>query len=180
MFAAIAAPTRLSTARLTLRRPSARDAAAVFAYGSAPEVTRFMAWPRHNDLADTRAFLSAADDEWRQRGVGPYLVEHQGAVVGSTGLHLATPYRAVTGYLLVQPLWGQGFATELALAMVELAGSLGVVRLEALCLTEHTASARVLEKAGFAFEGVLRAYLLAPNLPRDTPSDVRSYARILR
>ena len=173
----VTAPVELSTARLRLRRPTSRDAEAIFAYASDPEITRYMAWPRHQTLDDSRAYLSFADDEWRQRGVGPYLaLAADGEVIGSTGLQLLAPHRAATGYLLVRRWWGQGLATELARAMVELARSLGLARLEADCVAEHAASAHVLEKAGFAFEGVRRAYLMAPNLPGDDPVDVRSYA----
>ncbi len=173
------APSELTTPRLRLRAPTSRDAAAIFAYASDPEVARFMSWPRHQHLDDARRFLAFAEEEWRQTGVGTYLaLDGEGSIVGATGLHLATPYRAITGYVLARPSWGQGLATELACAMVELAASLGLARVEADCFVEHAASARVLEKAGFAFEGIRRAYLVGPNLgPR--PRDVRSYARVL-
>lgn len=172
------APAELSTARLRLRVPTSRDAEAVFAYASDPEVARFMSWPRHQALDDSRRFLAFAEGEWRQVGVGTYLaLDRDDQIVGSTGLHLATAYRAITGYVLARPFWGQGLATELARAMVDLAGQLGLARLEADCFVEHEASARVLQKAGFDYEGVRRAYLVGPNLgPK--PRDVRSYARI--
>ncbi|MBK7538085.1 MAG: GNAT family N-acetyltransferase [Myxococcales bacterium] len=177
----LTAPAELFTRRLHLRRPTSRDAEAIFAYASDHEVTRYMAWPRHLSLDDTRAFLAHADEEWRQRGAGVYLASSaDGEIIGSTGLHLLAPHRALTGYLLVPRVWGQGLATELAQAMVGLARAQGLVRLEADCVAEHAASARVLEKAGFAFEGRRRAFLLAPNLPGNAPVDVRSYAVVLR
>lgn len=172
------APSELTTPRLRLRAPTSRDAEAIFAYASDPEVARFMSWPRHQHLDDARRFVAFAEGEWRQAGVGTYVArDGEGTVVGATGLHLATPYRAITGYVLARPFWGQGLATELATAMVELAAALGLARVEADCFVEHVASARVLEKAGFTFEGIRRAYLVGPNLgPR--PRDVRSYARV--
>lgn len=172
------APSELATPRLRLRAPTSRDAEAIFAYASDPEVARFMGWPRHQHLDDSRRFVAFAEGEWRQIGVGTYLaLDSDGDIVGSTGLHLATPYRATTGYVLARPVWGRGLATELATAMVELAARLGLARVEADCFVEHAASARVLEKAGFSFEGIRRAYLIGPNLgPR--PRDVRSYARV--
>lgn len=174
-----AAPTELATVRLRLRAPTSRDAEGIFAYASDPEVARFMSWPRHQEIDDTRRFIAFAEGEWRQVGVGTYLaLDGDGRVVGSTGLHLATPYRAVTGYVLARPCWGQGLATELANAMVELAAQLGLARIEADCFVEHAASARVLEKAGFTFEGIRRSYLIGPNLG-PAPRDVRSYGRVL-
>lgn len=175
----VPAPEQLATARLSLRRPSSRDAQAIYAYASDAETTRMMAWPRHRGLDDTRAFLSFVEEEWRRTGCGTYLIcNHGGEVLGSTGLHRLTPSRAITGYILARPYWGQGFATEACAAMVELARALGVVRIEADVVATHRASARVLEKVGMQLEGVRRRYLVAPNLSPE-PVDVKSYAAIL-
>ena len=52
------APVRIETARLLLVRPDASDAASIFErYASDPEVTRFLGWPRHQSVDDTKAFL---------------------------------------------------------------------------------------------------------------------------
>jgi RimJ/RimL family protein N-acetyltransferase len=59
--------------------------------------------------------------------------------------------------------------------MIELGRALGFARVEALCYADHPSSARVLEKAGMIFEGVLRKHGLFPNLSAQ-PQDVRSYA----
>jgi RimJ/RimL family protein N-acetyltransferase len=99
-------------------------------------------------------------------------------LIGSTGLAFETPYRAATGYILTPRMWGQGYATEALRAIVQLAPSLGVRRLHAICHTEHPASARVLEKCGFSLEGRLRRHTHFPTLPQNEPSDVFSYARI--
>jgi [ribosomal protein S5]-alanine N-acetyltransferase len=174
------APTQLNTARLRLRQPTSRDVEAVFAYASGVETTRYMGWPRHQQLEDSRGFLAFADEEWRSRGCGTYLIcGADGLVLGSTGLHLVEPHRATTGYILEERAWGRGLATEAAGAMIELARSLGLVRVEAACVAEHSASARVLEKIGMQLEGVLRSYLVAPNFSAE-PADARLYAAILR
>jgi RimJ/RimL family protein N-acetyltransferase len=62
--------------------------------------------------------------------------------------------------------------------MVRLADALGIRRLAALCHPDNRASARVLEKAGFQLEGVLRRHTIFPNLDPGNPSDVQSWARI--
>jgi len=49
----------------------------------------------------------------------------------------------------------------------------------ALCHREHRASARVLEKCGFALEGQLRAYAEFPNHKPGEPQDVPCYAILL-
>lgn len=172
---------RIETARLVLRRPRPDDAAAIFAYASDPDVTRYMSFPRHLSLDQTRAFLDFSDDEWSRWPAGAYLVERRedGQVLGGTGLGFESPWRASTGYVLARHAWGQGYATEALQAMVGLAARTGVVRLYALCHVDHAASRRVLDKGGFACEGLLRRHTVFPNLG-GVPCDTWSYSRILR
>lgn len=174
-------PEWLETPRLRLRRPTAADALAVFErYASDPEVTRFLGWARHLERSDTDAFVTWSDLTWATHGVGPYLAfEPGGRLVGGTGLDVETPWRASTGYVLARDAWGRGYATELAHAMAELAlGRAGLDRVAALCHASHAASARVLEKAGFVREGLLRRHGLFPNLDPPGPHDVLLYARV--
>lgn len=173
------APERMETVRLILRRPHAADAPAIFErYASDPEVTRWLAWPRHHSIAETGGFLAFSDAEWTRTPAGPYVIEgRDGALLGSTGFGFETPFRAMTGYLLVREAWGHGFATEALGAMTELAPRLGLVRLHALCHVDHQASAHVLDKCGYAREGVLRRHTVFPNSGLAGPLDVLSYAR---
>jgi [ribosomal protein S5]-alanine N-acetyltransferase len=60
------------------------------------------------------------------------------------------------GYALGRPYWGQGYATEGVLAMIEYARALGLKALQAFTFVENPASARVLRKAGFADLGIAR------------------------
>jgi RimJ/RimL family protein N-acetyltransferase len=126
-------------------------------------------------------FLKFSDAEWDRWPAGPYLVfaRADGALLGGTGLGFETPLRAVTGYVLAKDAWGQGYATEALTAMVDLACRFGIVRLYAICHSEHRASSRVLEKGGFSREGTLRRHTEFPNLSPGEPCDVFCYARIL-
>ena len=175
------APEAIRTARLLLRRPTFDDVEGVFAYASDAELVKYMAWPRHNEAQETAEFIARASTEWDQNGVGVYLVVDPGSdrVIGSTGLHLATPYRGVTGYILEKQAWGHGYATEACTAMVQLARDLGLARIDADCHVEHVASARVLEKSGMQFEGIARAFLVFPNLDLEQALDVRVYGLAL-
>src|SRR3974390_1278438 len=61
------APETMETDRLLLRRPRQSDAQAVFhRYASDHEVTRYLSWPTHRNVADTLAFLSWSDAEWER------------------------------------------------------------------------------------------------------------------
>lgn len=107
------------------------------------------------------------------------ITDRDGRVIGSTGLNVETLYRAVTGYMLARETWGHGYATEVTKAMTDVAESLGIVRLAALCHPDNRASVRVLEKVGFILEGVLHRHTVFPNLESDQPLDVEIWARIL-
>ncbi|MFA6141455.1 MAG: GNAT family protein, partial [Hyphomicrobium sp.] len=50
-------------------------------------------------------------------------------------------------------------------------------RASAACDAENVASARVMEKAGMAFEGILRRAITAPNMSPE-PRDCRLYAKV--
>jgi len=176
------APERIETARLVLTRPSTSDAQAIFdRYAGDSEVTRYVGWPRHRSVDDTRSFIDFTKTEWVSTPAGVYLISSRadGKLLGSTGLSFETLSRASTGYVLAKDAWGHGYATEALLAMVDLARQLGVVRLYAICHPEHAASIRVLEKGGFTREGVWRRHSEFPNLAPGVPADVACYAAIL-
>jgi len=175
------APDRIETARLVLRRPLPADADAIFVrYASDREVTRFVGWPAHESLSETRAFLEFSDTEWDRWPAGPYLIQSRadGRLLGGTGFAFETPHRAATGYVLAKDAWGQGYATEALRAVVEAAAPAGLRRLYALCHVDHRSSWRVLEKCGFEREGMLRRYADFPNVRVGEPCDVFCYARV--
>jgi len=155
------------------------DAEAIYqTYSSDAEVTRYLAWPKHRSVGEVEQYIRFGEEQWRQWSCGPYLIETRidGTLLGGTGLAFETGYRASTGFVLARDSWGLGYASEALAAMVAQARRMGVQRLYALCHTEHTASARVLEKAGFQFEGILHRYQVFPNLPAGAAADVDCYA----
>jgi [ribosomal protein S5]-alanine N-acetyltransferase len=171
-------PSELLTARLRLRRPTLADADAVFAYASDPEVVAFVGWPRHRERSDTVAFLRAAMREFEEGGMITYVAERldDGQVIGSTGF--VRDHGLQIGYVLAQKWWRQGYATELAGAMIDFGWSLsGIHRVWAITDVENVGSGRVLEKAGMLREGVLRRFGVHPNLG-STPRDCVVYAKV--
>jgi RimJ/RimL family protein N-acetyltransferase len=172
---------RIETERLLLRRPAPDDVQAIFdRYASDVEVTRYLGWPRHTSLDQTRGFLEFSDSEWSRSPAGPFLImsKDDDRLLGGTGLQFETPQRVVTGYVLARDEWGNGYASEALRAMIALASRLGVVRVHAQSHTQHRASWHVMEKCGFQREGVLRRHSVFPNLSPE-PEDVLLYARIL-
>ena len=168
-----------TTPRLRLRRPHSADAAAIFdTYGSDPDVTRYLGWPRHMRVEDTRAFVLFSDNQWKRWGQGPLLIEELTSrrIIGSTGLAVEAAHRASTGIVLAKAYWGQGYATEALAAVLDIARATSLCRVEALCHHAHSASARALEKVGFELEGRLKRHTVFPNLDPHHPQDVLLYA----
>ena len=177
------APLRVETARLILSAPLAAEADEIFErYASDPEVTRYLGWPRHQTVADTQGFLAFSAVQWEQDGAGPYMIRARadGRLLGSTGLRLEPGGVAMTGYVLATDVWGKGYATEALGAMVDVASGIGVVRIYALCHSQHRASWRVLEKCGFNRDVCWTRQMKFPNLARDVLQDVLCYARELQ
>lgn len=146
-------PERLETRRLLLRRPVRGDTEAVFAYAHDPDVTRYLAWRPHGDPEETRAFLRRCDDVWAKGTAFPWTVtDRSGRVLGMIELRLADG-EANLGYVLAREHWGRGITTE-AVARVRdwVLAETTVPRLWAICDVDNVASARVLEKCGFARE----------------------------
>ncbi|HJQ94004.1 MAG TPA: GNAT family N-acetyltransferase [Candidatus Thermoplasmatota archaeon] len=170
-------PTSIRTERLLLQRPRRRDAQAIFdAYARDPEVARHLTWRTHATVADTHRFLDEADRGWSTGADNPYLAWLGDRLVGATGLTRVGPHRIRTGYLVARPLWGQGFAGEMAGGMTDLAFDLRLCdTVEALVDPENPRSIRVLEKAGFRPEG--EATGVHPNLGPGLRTLLR-YARV--
>jgi len=67
-------------------------------------------------------------------------------------------YTAEMGYWLAEPFWGKGIITQVVKRMADYAvGDLKMHRIFAEPYTTNSASERVLEKAGFSCEGLLRS-----------------------
>jgi ribosomal-protein-alanine N-acetyltransferase len=175
----LAAPERFACARIALRKPAPPDAAAMFAYASDEDVTRYLAWPRHRSLADTHAFLDLAARAWARDGVGPYVIESRaGELLGSTGIDLRPDQRGVTGYVLARAHWGRGYASEVLAGIVAIARALGLRGLSACVHPDNAASIRVLEKSGFVRVSTCASHAF-PNLGHAGEIRVFDYALAL-
>lgn len=168
-------PATFGTARLVARPPRADDGPAVFAaYASDPEVTRYLIWNTYDRVEPLNAFLRECIACW-EKGEGhlAWLLCLKGTdtPIGSIGVTISARGRALFGYVLGRKYWGHGFAAEALTYAVDWAlAQPTIFRAWAFCDAEHTASVRVMEKAGMVREGVLRRWQVFPALgsePRD-------------
>lgn len=152
----------LGTSRLVLRDFRASDFDAVFAYAGDPELTRFMFYePR--DAADTRRYLQRMLGTQAEvpRMTWEVAVERaeDGRVIGACDLTMENPRDADLGFVLARDVWKQGYATEIARALID-AGfeQLRLQRIFGICDIHNGASARVLEKAGMKREATVYGF----------------------
>ena len=174
-------PATFETPRLRLRVPVVDDASAIFdAYTQDAEVARYTSWTPHRSLGETRGFLEQhCEAGWKAGTVFSWLitVTEGGDAAGIIDFRL-TACRAEIGYVLARRCWGRGLMTEAAGAVVEwVIAQPEIHRVWATVDLENVASQRVLEKVGMVREGVLRRWLVFPNLG-PVPRDVWSFARV--
>ncbi|MDT0439162.1 GNAT family N-acetyltransferase [Streptomyces sp. NPDC005840] len=148
----------LETPRLVVRRFRPDDAPALSAYRSDPAVARYQGWtaPVTLDAAASLVAEFAAGDPDRP-GWFQYAVEEKadGRLIGDVGVRLhENLMQADLGFTLDPRRQGSGYASEAVRAVLgDLFDRRGLRRVSAECDARNTASARLLERVGFAAEG---------------------------
>jgi [ribosomal protein S5]-alanine N-acetyltransferase len=173
-------PETLHTARLVLRKATREDAPLMFAaYGQDHEVAHYVPWRPHTCLSDSEAVIGRFLDSWRDGCAFNWLLFQSGGseLMGAIGVRREA-HQLELGYVLARRHWGCGFMAEAVTAVVDWAFSEpSVLRVGAVCDIDNQRSARLLERAGFKREGVLRSWAVHPNISA-MPRDCYSYSKI--
>lgn len=165
---------RLIGTRLMLRDFVAADEVAVHSYACDPSVTRFMDWGP-NSIDDTRAFLREAEQQAQKsprRSFDFAVIDTEShALIGGAALTLtdAQHHRGELGYVIHPDFWSKGLATEATHDLLRFGfDHLHLRRISATCHPENHASSKVLQKAGFSYEGRMRDHLVVHGAWRDS------------
>lgn len=138
------------TDRLLLRPGWAEDAPALARAIADEAIVRNLAtapWPY--GLEEAKAFLDAPRDPVLPTFLLFKRTDGAPELVGACGFGRKPHGGVEIGYWIARAHWGQGFATEAARQLIEIARTLGLCRLEASHFIDNPASGRVLEKLGF-------------------------------
>jgi len=161
----------LETPRLRLRPYKMEDLASYHALMSDPNVLRYSSKQPSETLAQSgQKLMEIVESSDDPVGFHALVERESGRCIGEAGILSLTPRanRCVIGYNLLPAFWGQGYATEIASALVDYAFDiLQLERVEALAQVANIASRRVLEKTGFALEGTLRHFAYIAGTYRD-------------
>jgi RimJ/RimL family protein N-acetyltransferase len=163
---------------LVLRPWRPEDAPELCAVCQDPEIARWVTIPQPFLLADADAFIQNALAMWRDGTGSPFAI-----VDGATGRLLGAVTRfGPEGHQATFGLWlsgdarGRGVGTR-ALRLVSdwTFATTAAIRLDAFIMVGNEASDRMVERAGFQREGVLRAWDLHHG---GLPVDCVVYSRI--
>jgi RimJ/RimL family protein N-acetyltransferase len=164
----------IETERLLLRELRAADEDHIHEYASDPEVVRLMIWGPNTREA-TREFLDRAlqaQTQWPRADVGLAIeLKSEHRMIGSIGLRMkdGTNHTADIGYVLNRKYWRNGYMTESARAVLDVAfKQLKLHRVWATCDIRNGASYRVMEKLGMRREGTFVKNAMEKGEWRDT------------
>lgn len=173
-------PEILETTRLLLRLPVPGDADSIFRkYAQDREVTKYLVWRPYESIQATREFIGQCIQSWKDDSAFPWVVvrKSDAELLGMLELRI-NGFRSDLGYVFAREYWGNGYATEITKRVVEWAlAQKNIYRVWATCDIENLASARVLEKAGMQREGILRRFMLHPNISGE-PRDAYCYSAV--
>jgi [ribosomal protein S5]-alanine N-acetyltransferase len=150
---------RVQTAHLTCERLRPDHLAEVLILLRDPRVARTLC-PAGEPPTEAEVIVSLGDKlaHWDRHGFGIWQLYDRasGTMVGRSGLQhtfVAGANEVEVGWAIVPERWGEGLATELARAAVDVAfRDLGLTDVVAFTLPDNLASRRVMEKTGFSLE----------------------------
>jgi [ribosomal protein S5]-alanine N-acetyltransferase len=154
----------LHTSRLDLVEITALHAADIFKLFGDPAVTEFYNINTLQEEAEAQKIIDWFASRFNDRaGIrwGIALKDNQN-IIGTIGFNNFTVnHRANIGYDLQSAFWNNGYLTEALKAVIDVGFTqLNINRIEAEVMQGNIASEKLLAKAGFKNEGVLRDWML--------------------
>jgi RimJ/RimL family protein N-acetyltransferase len=167
-------PEHIETERLLMRPPRLEDADAIFeGWAQDREVTRYLTWRPHECIEQAQEFVRSCVAAWEKDARFPYMItlRENHNVIGMIDPRIEGSKVGI-GYGLARSYWGKGYVPEATRALIDWAFRQPMIyRVYATTDVENVASQRVLEKVGMQREGLLRKYIIHPNIsniPRDS------------
>jgi RimJ/RimL family protein N-acetyltransferase len=137
-------PKTVTTKRLTLRRFRAEDASAFHEILSDAQAMRYWSTLPHASLAETERWIASTIAAVGSGKADEFVVIHDGKIVGKAGLWAGNEL----GMIFAPGVWGRGFASEAAAAVIARAFARGLKSIRADVDPRNVQSLRLLRKLG--------------------------------
>jgi [ribosomal protein S5]-alanine N-acetyltransferase len=154
----------------TVRPWRGSDVPSLVKYANNPNIARQLRdrFPHPYTAADARQFIQSVA---QARPTTSFAIAVGGEAVGGAGFAPGADverYSAEVGYWLAEPFWGRGITVEAVRLVSDYAfNTCNMLRLFALPFADNAQSIRVLEKAGYTREAILRASSVKHGVTRD-------------
>jgi RimJ/RimL family protein N-acetyltransferase len=151
----------LTIDELVLRPWHPADAPELFAVCQDPEIARWVTIPQPFTSADADAFIENAVTMWRDGTGAPFAIVDAASdrLLGAVTMFGPDGHQATFGLWLAPEARGRGVGTRaLRLASDWTFDTTTAIRLDCFIMVGNEASNRMVERAGFHREGVLRAW----------------------
>jgi len=156
----------ITSDRLLIRKLSLEDAKLVHEIHSIPEVDKYNTLGLPKDIEETKKLISTAIDDQsnkvRKQFAWIVSLKESENIIGLCGMFLiADKFKMGEIYYKLKPkYWGNGYATEIAKALVNFGfNEMKLHRIEAGTAVKNIKSLSVLEKIGMTKEGIRRKIL---------------------
>ena len=146
----------LETERLILRSQQPEDSETIIKMFGDPEVMRFIGDGNVIPRNIAEGSITRWNDYERKHGFANWAIvrKEDNKFLGKCGFNYLPDNSDIElAYMLDEPYWGKGYATEIAGATLEYGlNKLGFKRVVALVYPQNSPSIRVIEKSGFKYE----------------------------
>ena len=152
----------IETERLLLRRFRIEDAPAAYRnWMSSPVVTKYLTWPPHTSVEESRDYIQSVIDSYDDDDFYTWVIEWKETreIVGAIGVNeiFAIVDSCEIGYCMSDRFWGKGIMAEAFAAVIRyLFEEVGFNRIQSTHDPNNPQSGRVMEKCGLKYEGTLR------------------------
>jgi RimJ/RimL family protein N-acetyltransferase len=165
----------LELGSIVLRPWREADAAALHAACQDAEIARWVSIPQPYALGDARAFIAESELMWRDGSGAAFAIVDaaSGRLAGAVTRFGPDGHVATLGCWLAREARGRGIGWRALRAVADWTfRSTYVIRIDCYIMLGNEASERMVRRAGFQREGVLRAW----DLLRGTPVDCVAYS----
>ncbi|MGL5316646.1 MAG: GNAT family N-acetyltransferase [Peptostreptococcaceae bacterium] len=148
---------RLETSRCILRKMNINDAQEMYEYASDDDVIKYLSFPKHDSVEQTREVISkyfmSKYEEGNSYDFGVELKETH-KLIGSCGFNEIKNSQAILGYVLNKKYWNQGIMTELVKEVIRFGfEDLKLDKITAYHYDGNDKSGKVMQKCNMDYVG---------------------------